>query len=464
MIDGRGDVIITDFGLAGTAEQIRDVRSGTPAYMAPEQRAGTEVTARSDIYSLGIVLREIFTGKSSKDSVTTVAGMPATVSSLVERCLSEDPVLRPTAAQVARALPGGDPLAAALAAGATPSPELVAQGGEHTGLSPRIAIALLAVALSSPLLIVTGARFLPNLPTLPPEELRAVARSLVQKIENVGRPPNEVTGYWFDQAKLQRLLSNDVPPHKRADTLLYPNEFWYRSSTVPLGDRREEPWASMNPTTPPMEHPGDVLVVLDLRGHLNRYQAVPNLLAPGPAGKQPDWGILLAQTSVEPGHLKTVVTEPDRIVWEYRDQAGISYSFVGLSRNGRVESLPRHRRLGRSTPSLRSGMAHPHDSHHCGGRPRVAQPAPRTRRFPWRLGAGRSPLSDYLHRPVPGRKRPAALELQRDSRGYPLLPASDCDHLCSGLLGNGAVRAPPLARHAGDLDPGCCEAVGAILR
>jgi serine/threonine-protein kinase len=63
MLDGQGQVRITDFGLAGFSEQVRDVRSGTPAYMAPEQKAGKEVTARSDIYSLGVVLHEVFTGK-----------------------------------------------------------------------------------------------------------------------------------------------------------------------------------------------------------------------------------------------------------------------------------------------------------------------------------------------------------------------------------------------------------------
>ena len=65
MIDGQGRAKIADFGLAGleTTISAADVRSGTPAYMSPEQIAGEEVTTRSDLYSLGLVLYEIFTGK-----------------------------------------------------------------------------------------------------------------------------------------------------------------------------------------------------------------------------------------------------------------------------------------------------------------------------------------------------------------------------------------------------------------
>jgi serine/threonine-protein kinase len=58
MIDGRGKARITDFGVAAFAEDIghAEILAGTPAYMAPEQRAGRDVSVRSDLYSLGLVL------------------------------------------------------------------------------------------------------------------------------------------------------------------------------------------------------------------------------------------------------------------------------------------------------------------------------------------------------------------------------------------------------------------------
>ena len=66
MLDGRGQVKITDFGLAGFKETIQgaDALAGTPAYMAPEQWAGQEVTAQSDLYALGLMLYELFTGQA----------------------------------------------------------------------------------------------------------------------------------------------------------------------------------------------------------------------------------------------------------------------------------------------------------------------------------------------------------------------------------------------------------------
>jgi len=66
MVDRRGQVFVTDFGLAlelsdGSAEQGETV-VGTPYYMSPEQRAGAALDERSDFYALGLVLREMLTG------------------------------------------------------------------------------------------------------------------------------------------------------------------------------------------------------------------------------------------------------------------------------------------------------------------------------------------------------------------------------------------------------------------
>jgi serine/threonine protein kinase len=72
MLNGRGQVVITDFGLAALADEIpgEEIRNGTPAYMAPEQLAGKEVTVQSDIYALGLVLYEVFTGKRAFEAST----------------------------------------------------------------------------------------------------------------------------------------------------------------------------------------------------------------------------------------------------------------------------------------------------------------------------------------------------------------------------------------------------------
>lgn len=160
MIDGRGKLLITDFGLAEFSDSIRveDIRSGTPAYMAPEQLAGREVTELSDIYSLGIILHELFTGKpaweaesmaellekrSSEAKITSHTGnLEPAVESVIERCLEPDPQKRPDSAlTVIASLPGGDPLAAALGAGETPSPQVVAAAGDRISLNSRLAVA-----------------------------------------------------------------------------------------------------------------------------------------------------------------------------------------------------------------------------------------------------------------------------------------------------------------------------------
>src|SRR5262249_34892025 len=64
MLDGRGRARLTDFGLACyTGDPATAARAGTPAYLAPERWASPEATIQSDVYALGLVLYELFTGK-----------------------------------------------------------------------------------------------------------------------------------------------------------------------------------------------------------------------------------------------------------------------------------------------------------------------------------------------------------------------------------------------------------------
>ena len=85
LVDARGDVFLTDFGIAklleGTTQfTATNAITGTPAYMSPEQAQGEKLDARTDIYSLGVVLYEMITGRVPFDADTPLAVMMKHVS------------------------------------------------------------------------------------------------------------------------------------------------------------------------------------------------------------------------------------------------------------------------------------------------------------------------------------------------------------------------------------------------
>ena len=145
MIDGRGQARITDFGLADAGDLRATGRgvaalAGTPAYMAPEQFEGRPATVQSDLYALGLVLYEIFTGKPAftgttvgalaashreraPSSMTALVGeLDPAIERVILRCLEKDPASGPrrrspsprrcpAAIRWRRRSPGGDAVA-----------------------------------------------------------------------------------------------------------------------------------------------------------------------------------------------------------------------------------------------------------------------------------------------------------------------------------------------------------------
>ncbi|MEO8269110.1 MAG: serine/threonine-protein kinase, partial [Aureliella sp.] len=256
MIDGQGQVRITDFGLATISADGENVigMSGTPAYMAPEQMLSGQTSVRSDIYSLGLILFEVFTGQSAHEATSLndlrrlhqdsssvrspsdiVDDLDPIVERAISRCLNSDPAMRPrTVSELAVALPGGDPLAAALAAGETPHPEIVAMSGDSRPLSIKKAVAYLAIFVGGLILTLIAHQHVMHInllePVLSPEVLTYRAQDVLKQI---GYPSLAASGdyaFRFDDFETQ-VENNRIA--KRAGFENWPRlGFWYRESPV----------------------------------------------------------------------------------------------------------------------------------------------------------------------------------------------------------------------------------------
>jgi serine/threonine-protein kinase len=334
MIDGRGHARIADFGLAALAEQgPASGLAGTPAYMAPEQFSGEGASLQSDVFALGLVLSEMLTGQRVFEPTTLeqlkalhAQWKPLSLSSsakdvdpalerVVQRCLARDPKERPQSARaVLAALPGGDPLQAALLAGETPSPEMVAAASKVGDLPPSLAWAGLLAGLVGLALVATlaGSVMLHDVvpPTKPPEALRERAKQVLARVGDREPAADSAHGFELDRAAIEYLKLGrvgqgwwDVLRTSRPGAY----RFWYRQSPASLWSRS---WlltipfispAELGRVTrldPPLNVPGMSAVQLDMQGRLIGLVSVPSPPEAASPANEPDWSVALEEAGL----------------------------------------------------------------------------------------------------------------------------------------------------------------------
>lgn len=340
MIDGKGRAKITDFGLASLQSELRSPDDtaehaqflGTPDYMAPEQLRGEESTLHSDIYSLGLVLYEMFTGgkafpdenwrrvivqgrreKPPENPASQVSGVDARIGDAILRCLENEPADRPRSAlAVATLLPGGDPLRAALEAGETPSPEMVADAQRAGAISSKHGLALLALFFLSLLVVHYAGRHFTLIgmvdPELPPEILEDRARI---QLEELGWDEPVLDDYGRYIPNYDRLGRLNKEVHgldawrEVVDTRPSLLNYWYRQSPRPLASEQIRPRVF-----DPFPLPGEAWIELDHTGRLNGLRLDP--VGQPPPG-EPDWQKVFELAELEAEHMLPLPSPPIRL-------------------------------------------------------------------------------------------------------------------------------------------------------
>ena len=302
MLDGEGRLRLTDFGVAAVARHYyaRSELAGTLAYMAPEQLRGQPASVQTDLYALGLVLHELFTGRREGSGAAAIDPL---VNRALQWCLQEDPALRPrSAAEMGSILPGGDQLARIVASGETPSPELVAAAG--TSEVTRLAVAWSCMAIVLAGLAFTGwaaddIMLFRKVPLNKPPA--ALEERVDQILSRLGRnaPIRHANGWSVDDAQLRYAAEHDSS-----------RERWNRLATGRPGVIKF--WSRRTPTefvspgygvtgidSPPLR-PNEIRMSLDSHGSLVEFTYVlPPVVTNDTANMTTRWRTLFEEAGLD---------------------------------------------------------------------------------------------------------------------------------------------------------------------
>ena len=246
---------------------------------------------------------------------TFVSDLHGSIDRTVLGCLETEPALRPPSAlAVAASLPGGDPLAALVAAGETPPPEMVAAAGEKARVSSRFALAALALVLIGMPLAVQAMGPLLLLDAVPlekaPEVLADRASELAIRLGAPARPAWRAYGFRYADG-VKTADAAETPGRS-------PIVFWYRQGARPLDTI--SPLGTVSLLDPPPSEPGMMTVVVDTQGRLVSLRSVAT---PAPSGPKPSWDDVLSAAGLDPTRMRPVppsrlppVAADERRAWD----------------------------------------------------------------------------------------------------------------------------------------------------
>lgn len=305
MIDELGRARIADFGLAREKNLIdpSEGLTGSPNYMSPEQMASNETSVQSDIFSLGLILFEVLTGKPAHNARSRgeIVAMhqrdeaeqailkrndisPAVVTSIA-KCLHRKPSDRPVSvAAFAETLPGRLSLSDAFGSGEMASPEMLAEVRSRNDAIDRHRIAWIVAASISVLVAVayfskTFQRFGID------RSLTSLADDASEYRQSLGWPAGNsiVYGYVANRPAMQWFSNNDAKPDQlnsdqKAYSAYESSYFWYRESQTPLiallPNWKGDGFLVVDEVRPSIHAPDGMHMRLDAQGNLKYYSAI----------------------------------------------------------------------------------------------------------------------------------------------------------------------------------------------